>query len=109
MTRVAGLTYAKRGIRVNCVCPGTVNTPAIHAMGIPDVENFFAQAVPMGRLGTPEEIANGALWLCSDAARYVTGVVLPELGRASCRGRGCPYVEISGVAGSVNKQQYKRI
>src|SRR3546814_11191998 len=55
MTRVAGLTYAKRGIRVNCVCPGTVNTPAIHAMGIPDVENFFAQDVPMGRLGTPEE------------------------------------------------------
>jgi NAD(P)-dependent dehydrogenase (short-subunit alcohol dehydrogenase family) len=77
MTRVAGLTYAKLGIRVNCVCPGTVNTPAIHAMGIPDVENFFAQDVPMGRLGTPEEIAQGALWLSSDEARYVTGVVLP--------------------------------
>src|SRR3546814_6163704 len=69
MTRVAGLTYAKRGIRVNCVCPGTVNTPAIHAMGIPDVENFFAQDVPMGRLGTPEEIANGALWLDRKSTR----------------------------------------
>src|SRR3546814_16525654 len=95
MTRVAGLTYAKRGIRVNCVCPGTVNTPAIHAMGIPDVENFFAQDVPMGRLGTPEEIDNGALWLCSDEARSVKGVVLPvdggrvaQCGRGSWRERG---------------------
>src|SRR3546814_19732821 len=70
MTRVAGLTYAKRGIRVNCVCPGTVNTPAIHAMGIPDVEHSFAQDVPQGKLGTTEEHANGARGWWSDAARW---------------------------------------
>src|SRR3546814_16804636 len=64
MPRVAGLTYAKRGIRVNCVCPGTVTQPAIHAMGNPAVENFFAPEVPMGRLGTKEGVPNGALGVC---------------------------------------------
>src|SRR3546814_13030371 len=77
MTRVAGLTYAKRGIRVNCVCPGTVNKPAIHEMGIPDGENFFAQDVPMGSVGTPEELVHGAVWLGAEEARCGTGGGLP--------------------------------
>ena len=76
-TRVAGVTYANRGIRINAVCPGTVITPGIYTLGIPDPETFFVQGIPMKRLGTGHEIAAAASWLSSSEARYVTGAILP--------------------------------
>ncbi|SDL32881.1 glucose 1-dehydrogenase [Arthrobacter sp. ok362] len=73
------LQYAPLGVRVNAVCPGTIDTPMVARMtagGVLDPE-ASAASIPLGRLGRPEEIAAAVLWLCSDAASYVTGVALP--------------------------------
>lgn len=78
-TKSVALQYGQRGVRVNAVCPGTIATPMVERMtagGELDPEGAIA-AIPMGRLGRPEEIAAAVLWLCSDAASYVTGVALP--------------------------------
>jgi NAD(P)-dependent dehydrogenase (short-subunit alcohol dehydrogenase family) len=76
-TKSAALEYATRGIRVNAVCPGMIRTPMSDQMiaeGQGDELNAMLKAyVPMGRMGRPEEIADAVLWLCSSAARYVTG------------------------------------
>lgn len=79
VTKTAALEYADRGIRVNAVCPGWVDTAMTvresHESGIP-LEEFRRMAgrmVPMNRMSRPEEISEGILWLCSDAASYVTG------------------------------------
>jgi NAD(P)-dependent dehydrogenase (short-subunit alcohol dehydrogenase family) len=78
LTRTAAIEYAAEGIRVNAVCPGIVRTPMIerHLAKHPEMEAPFAAGAPMGRLGTPEEIAAAVLWLCSDAASFVTGQAL---------------------------------
>jgi NAD(P)-dependent dehydrogenase (short-subunit alcohol dehydrogenase family) len=79
MTKSVALEYAPRGIRVNAVCPGTIDTPMVERMargGELDMEASVA-AIPMARLGGPEEIADAVLWLCSPASSYVTGVALP--------------------------------
>jgi NAD(P)-dependent dehydrogenase (short-subunit alcohol dehydrogenase family) len=73
------LQYAPLGVRVNAVCPGTIDTPMVARMTAGselDPEASVA-SIPLGRLGRPEEIAAAVLWLCSDAASYVTGVALP--------------------------------
>lgn len=78
-TKSVALQYGPRGVRVNAVCPGTIATPMVDRMtagGELDAEGAVA-AIPMGRLGRPEEISAAVLWLCSDAASYVTGVALP--------------------------------
>jgi NAD(P)-dependent dehydrogenase (short-subunit alcohol dehydrogenase family) len=75
-TKSAALEYAARGIRVNAVCPGLIHTPMSDQMvaaGQGDALKAMEKSVPMGRVGRPEEIANAVLWLCSDAASYVTG------------------------------------
>jgi NAD(P)-dependent dehydrogenase (short-subunit alcohol dehydrogenase family) len=76
-TKSAALEYATRGIRVNAVCPGTIQTPMVDKMiaeGQGEELNAMLKAyVPMGRMGRPEEIADAVLWLCSSAASYVTG------------------------------------
>jgi NAD(P)-dependent dehydrogenase (short-subunit alcohol dehydrogenase family) len=77
LTKTAALEYAKQGIRVNCVCPGFIHTPMTDA-GVRDPE-LLAQIVarePIGRVGSPEEVAEAVLWLCSDAASFVTGHAL---------------------------------
>jgi NAD(P)-dependent dehydrogenase (short-subunit alcohol dehydrogenase family) len=74
LTKTAALEYAQQGIRVNCVCPGWIQTP-MTARGLSDPEQK-AQIVarePIGRVGTPEEVAETVVWLCSDAASFVTG------------------------------------
>lgn len=76
-TKSAALEYAARGIRVNDVCPGMIQTPMSDKMIAegqgPELDRMLKTFVPMMRLGRPEEIANAVLWLCSDFASYVTG------------------------------------
>jgi NAD(P)-dependent dehydrogenase (short-subunit alcohol dehydrogenase family) len=78
LTKSAALQYAKAGIRINAVCPGTIRTPMAE-QGIranPQFEEASIARHPLGRLGTPEEIAAAVVWLCSDAASFVTGHTL---------------------------------
>jgi NAD(P)-dependent dehydrogenase (short-subunit alcohol dehydrogenase family) len=75
-TKSAALEYAARGIRINAVCPGLIHTPMSEQMiasGQADALKAMEKSIPMGRVGHPEEIANAVLWLCSDAASYMTG------------------------------------
>jgi NAD(P)-dependent dehydrogenase (short-subunit alcohol dehydrogenase family) len=79
LTKVAALEYATRGIRVNAVCPGGIYTPMLERVFArrPETEQQFVAGEPVGRLGTPEEIAAAVVWLSSDAASFLTGVALP--------------------------------
>jgi NAD(P)-dependent dehydrogenase (short-subunit alcohol dehydrogenase family) len=79
LTKVAALEYATRGIRVNAVCPGGIRTPMLERVFArrPETEQAFIAGEPVGRLGTPEEIAAAVVWLCSDGASFLTGVALP--------------------------------
>ena len=79
LTKVAALEYATRGIRVNAVCPGGIRTPMLERVFArrPETEQLFVAGEPVGRLGTPEEIAAAVVWLCSDGASFLTGVALP--------------------------------
>jgi NAD(P)-dependent dehydrogenase (short-subunit alcohol dehydrogenase family) len=74
------LEVAEEGVRVNAVAPGMVETGLHAAAGMPDRPRQKAPIIPMKRAGTPEEIAEGVLWLLSPAASYVTGAVLPISG-----------------------------
>jgi NAD(P)-dependent dehydrogenase (short-subunit alcohol dehydrogenase family) len=84
MTKAAALDYAARGIRINAVGPGPIETPLLArtAGGNPHV---YAGVVPMGRIGRPEEVVAAVIWLLSDAASYVTGHTLPVDGGYSAR------------------------
>lgn len=78
-TKSVALQYGRHGVRCNAVCPGTIETPMVARMadGGELDRDAAAAGVPLGRLGRPEEIAAAVLWLCSDAASYVTGAALP--------------------------------
>jgi NAD(P)-dependent dehydrogenase (short-subunit alcohol dehydrogenase family) len=74
LTKVAALENAERGVRVNSLCPGWTETPLIQArLDDPDFRARILASEPMGRPGRPEEIAAAVVWLCSDAASFVTG------------------------------------
>ncbi|EMS99086.1 short chain dehydrogenase [Agrobacterium tumefaciens str. Cherry 2E-2-2] len=79
LTKSAGLEYAAKGIRINAICPGIIETPMVTGMleTQPEAMDALMQVVPMSRLGKAEEIANAVLWLCSDAASYIIGHALP--------------------------------
>ncbi|HEY0908937.1 MAG TPA: SDR family oxidoreductase [Bradyrhizobium sp.] len=75
-TKSAALEYAARGIRINAICPGLIQTPMSDQMvagGQGDALKAMEKSIPMRRVGRPEEIADAVLWLCSEAASYVTG------------------------------------
>ena len=78
LTRTAALDYAQKGVRVNAVCPGVIHTPMADRLigGNKEVEAAIKEMVPMGRMGTGEEIASAVLWLCSSGASFVTGHAL---------------------------------
>ncbi len=78
LTRSAALEYARLGIRVNAVCPGFTDTPMVEAMrrDSPKRADAIVSAIPMRRLGAPNEVAQAVLWLCSDESAFVTGHAL---------------------------------
>ncbi|MBP1684871.1 MAG: short-chain dehydrogenase/reductase [Deltaproteobacteria bacterium] len=78
LTKAAALEYAHAGIRVNAICPGAIRTPALDRFitDNPQIEARLVGRYPIGRLGTPEEVAAAAVWLCSDAAAFITGHTL---------------------------------
>jgi NAD(P)-dependent dehydrogenase (short-subunit alcohol dehydrogenase family) len=77
LTRNMALDYTARGLRVNCVCPGFVRTPLLERLlADPERAARLTSLHPLGRLGTPEDIASAVLFLASDAASWITGHAL---------------------------------
>ena len=81
LTRSMALEYAQQGIRVNAVCPGTIDTPMVDGLldNMPDrdgAEELFKSFHPMGRFGTADEIAHAVLFLCDDNVSFMTGNML---------------------------------
>ncbi len=87
LTKSAALGYADRGIRVNAVCPGFINTPMVDGF----IEQVLAladrvqQSAPVGRIGQPDEVAATVVWLCSDAASFINGAAVPIDGGLTAR------------------------
>ena len=76
LTKTAALEYAKSGIRVNAVCPGVIQTPMVErgAQLSPGFDELALSMEPVGRFGQPAEVGEAVVWLCSDAASFVTGI-----------------------------------
>ena len=90
LTKAMALDHARQGIRVNCVCPGSVDTPMLHKEmeemgGARQIRSIFEEKHPIGRISQPAEIAQAILYLASDAAAFVTGVALPVDGGLTAR------------------------
>jgi NAD(P)-dependent dehydrogenase (short-subunit alcohol dehydrogenase family) len=87
LTQSAALQYAPLGIRLNSVCPGTIDTAMLaHMIANGELDEAAAVAgAPIGRLGTADEIAAAVLWLCSPGASFVIGVALPVDGGYTAR------------------------
>jgi NAD(P)-dependent dehydrogenase (short-subunit alcohol dehydrogenase family) len=82
LTKAAALDYAAQNIRVNCICPGFIWTPMMEsamesASNIEEAKKKTIEKQPIGRMGTPEEVARVALFLACDDSTYVTGIALP--------------------------------
>lgn len=75
LTKTAAAENARSGIRVNALCPGAIDTPMLRASleGSPEVQAMVAKSQPFGRLGRAEEVAEAAVWLCSERASFVSG------------------------------------
>ncbi|MGA9768859.1 MAG: SDR family oxidoreductase [Blastocatellia bacterium] len=74
LTKATAVEYARQGVRVNAVCPGFIETALIEvATTSPEAKDQLIALHPIGRLGNPEEVAEAVVWLCSDAASFVTG------------------------------------
>jgi NAD(P)-dependent dehydrogenase (short-subunit alcohol dehydrogenase family) len=78
LTKTAALEYAKQGLRVNAVCPGVIETPMVQRLTDrhPSAAEAMVAGHPIGRVGKPEEIAEAVIWLCSEAASFVTGLAM---------------------------------
>ncbi len=74
LTKSVALEFARKGVRVNVLCPGDIRTPMLADFaGSEEALEAMGRNVPIGRLGTPEEVAEAIVWICSDAASFVTG------------------------------------
>jgi NAD(P)-dependent dehydrogenase (short-subunit alcohol dehydrogenase family) len=77
LTKNFAIAYARRGVRVNCINPGFIETPMTkNITEVPQIAEMIATQTPMGRMGTPEEIAKAALFLASDDSSFMTGAPL---------------------------------
>jgi len=87
LTKCAALEYADKGIRINAVCPGVIETPMLAPMleTQPEAIAALIKDQPIGRLGRPEEIASVVLWLCSPGASFIVGHALPVDGGYTAR------------------------
>lgn len=83
LTKASALEYAHRGIRINCICPGTTDTPMVSNAVADRPEHMAAiiGGIPLGRMGKANEVSSAVLWLCSDGAGFMVGqVVAPDGG-----------------------------
>lgn len=103
LTKSMALSVAKNNVRVNCICPGSIDTPmlrgALASSG--DFDGNWRKTemvIPMGRIGAAEDIANATLFLASDEAKYITGAALPVDG-----GRTAGVAEVSHLGMAVQK------
>jgi NAD(P)-dependent dehydrogenase (short-subunit alcohol dehydrogenase family) len=90
LTRQAALDYAPHGVRVNAICPGFIDTPMlrVYCEGQPDPAAAWGEVLaqhPMGRLGTPDDVAGAAVYLASDESAWVTGAAIPVDGGLLCQ------------------------
>jgi NAD(P)-dependent dehydrogenase (short-subunit alcohol dehydrogenase family) len=78
LTKTAAIEYAERGVRINAVCPGPVQTPLVDKIIAkqPEIVDAITEREPIGRMGQPDEIAGAVVWLCSAEASFVIGAVL---------------------------------
>jgi NAD(P)-dependent dehydrogenase (short-subunit alcohol dehydrogenase family) len=78
LTKSCALDYARKGIRVNAVCPGVIQTPMVDriASAAPSMMRSLENIEPIGRVGAPEEIGEAVVWLLSDSSSFVTGTTL---------------------------------
>jgi len=84
LTKSASAEYGRQGIRVNCLCPGFIETEIMGASGGSKYPQMYAKA-SLGRAGKPEEVAHVAAFLCSDRASFVSGAIIPVDGGWSAR------------------------
>lgn len=85
LTKTAALEYASKGIRINAVCPGLIETPMTQSPAMKDLIAGLADASPIQRIGQPSEIGEAVLWLCGEGASFVHGQALVVDGAMSCR------------------------
>lgn len=85
LTRDLAYEVARYGVRVNAIAPGPIETPMMSSALTPQQKETYAQQIPLGRLGQPQDIGNAAVFLCSDEASFVTGATLPVSGGTDLR------------------------
>lgn len=99
LTKAAAMDYATKGVRINALCPGAIDTPFLTQLPGPFL-NRLIFATPMTRLGTPEEMAQAVMWLCSDGSSYITGHSLAVDGGTVLGGIGTRFDDLMPAASS---------
>jgi NAD(P)-dependent dehydrogenase (short-subunit alcohol dehydrogenase family) len=98
LTKAAAMDYATKGVRVNALCPGAIDTPFLAQLPKPFLQRLIF-GTPMTRLGTADEMAQAVMWLCSDASSYVTGHALAVDGGTVLGGIGTRFDDLMNPSG----------